>query len=66
MGELKLTAGGEFDVTWQPFEAYRDYWGTYTYDAATRRLVLTVTEESRAEGLDLDSEARLQADGSLF
>jgi len=64
--ELKFTAAGEFSVTWTPFEVYRDYWGTYVYDAATHRLVFTVTGGNRvSEGLDLDGEARLQGDGSL-
>jgi len=66
VGELKFTATGAFDVTWEPFESYRDYWGTYAYDPATRRLVLTVTGGNHVpEGLDLDGEARLRDDGSL-
>lgn len=32
IGELSFTASGEFNVTWEPFEIYVDYWGTYAYD----------------------------------
>jgi len=32
-----------FSVAVGPFENYRDYWGTYTYDAATGALELRVT-----------------------
>jgi len=64
--ELKFTAAGAFDVTWRPFETYRDYWGTYVYDPTTHRLTLTVTGGNHVPAnLDLEGEARLQADGSL-
>lgn len=66
VNELKFTAAGEFAVTWAPFEAYRDYWGTYVYDAATHRLTLTVTGGNRIPAqLDLEGDARLLPDGSL-
>ncbi|NEX92234.1 hypothetical protein G3573_05590 [Caulobacter sp. 17J65-9] len=66
VGELKFTAAGEFAVTWQPFEVYRDYWGTYVYDAATRRLTMNATDGNNVPAqLDLDGEARLLDDGSL-
>ena len=32
IGELRFTASGDFNVTWEPFEVYVDYWGTYHYD----------------------------------
>jgi hypothetical protein len=41
--ELVFRASGEFRVTWQPFELYVDYWGTYDYDPSTDALVLSVT-----------------------
>lgn len=31
IGELELSRGG-FSVTWQPFESYKDYWGSYTFE----------------------------------
>ena len=40
--ELVFTAGGQFSVTWTPFEAYKDYWGTYTYDPETGTVRLEV------------------------
>lgn len=33
IGELEINRGG-FSVTWQPFESYKDYWGSYTFDRA--------------------------------
>jgi len=41
--ELIFRADGTFSVTWQPFESYHDYAGTYTYRTQTRDLVLDVT-----------------------
>jgi hypothetical protein len=42
IGELRFRADGSFDVTWVPFETYRDYWGTYTYDPQRGTLSLTI------------------------
>jgi hypothetical protein len=42
LAELVFKANGEFSVTWMPFETYKDYWGTYRFDPATRILVLKV------------------------
>lgn len=33
--ELVFTGAGDFSVTWTPFEAYKDYWGVYEYDATS-------------------------------
>lgn len=41
--ELVFHADGSFSVTWTPFEVYRDYWGTYTYDLETGSIDLEVT-----------------------
>ncbi len=41
--ELIFGADGTFSVTWFPFEVYKDYWGTYTFDPATGSLELTIT-----------------------
>lgn len=40
--ELVFHKGRTFTVTRTPFESYRDYWGTYSYDVSTGRLELTV------------------------
>jgi hypothetical protein len=54
-----------FSVTFMPFESYKDYWGTYRFDAATGALRLTVDGgNSTPPGLDLEGTARLE-DGHL-
>lgn len=40
--ELVFRRGRTFSVTRVPFESFRDYWGTYTYDVSTGRLELVV------------------------
>lgn len=35
INELEFRADGWFSVTWQPFETYRDYWGSYTAVSAS-------------------------------
>jgi hypothetical protein len=40
IGELRFDADGTFSVTWAPFEIYRDYWGSYQFDAALGTLEL--------------------------
>jgi len=42
IAEMYFYANGIFDVTWDPFEAYRDYWGPYTYDLTQGSLLLEV------------------------
>ena len=32
--ELKFDGSGNFSVTTTPFESYKDYWGSYTYEAS--------------------------------
>jgi len=41
IGELIFQRNGQYALTRQPFETQYDYWGTYTYDAATGRLSLS-------------------------
>jgi hypothetical protein len=54
-----------FSVTFTPFESYKDYWGTYSFDPATGALRLTVESgNSVPPGLDLEGTARLE-DGHL-
>lgn len=40
--ELEFQADGKFTVTWLPFEIYKDYWGTYSYDVKQGTIKLTV------------------------
>jgi hypothetical protein len=41
--ELVFSAEGSFTLTWQPFESYVDYWGTYAFGLLKGTLELTVT-----------------------
>jgi hypothetical protein len=64
--EFELKADGRFAVTWQPFETYRDYWGTWRHDAATGAFDLVVDKGNRVPpDLDLSGRARITADGAL-
>ncbi len=58
----ELSFGPErFSVTFAPFESYKDYWGTYSFDPATEALRLTVVGgNSVPPGLDLEGTARLE------
>jgi len=40
--ELIINADGTFTVTWFPFETYKDYWGTYTFDPEQGTLELVI------------------------
>ena len=60
VGELEFTPGNRFSVTFQPFESYRDYWGSYSFEPATRRLALKAEGGNFVPpGLDLEGEAEL-------
>ena len=66
IGELAFGADGEFSVTWFPFEIYKDYWGTYTFDLNQGTIELTASGGNYVpEGLDgsgtwfIDEEGRL-------
>jgi hypothetical protein len=66
VGELEFTADGHFSVTYQPFETYRDYWGTYRLDPATGALSMVAEGgNDRPGGLDLEGKAGFAADGKL-
>ena len=56
MRELVFNGDGTFSATWMPFEVYKDFWGTFTYDAETRELVLTP-----AGGNHVPPDAKLRA-----
>ena len=50
-----------FSVTFMPFESYKDYWGSYSFDPATGVLRLTVVNgNSVPPGLDLEGTARIE------
>ena len=64
--ELHLKAGGQFEVTWQPFETYVDYWGDYQFDPATGAISFTPTGGNyRPTDADLTGRAVIGADGLL-
>lgn len=67
VGELEFSGENRFSVTFRPFESYRDYWGTYSFDPATKRLTMTVDGGNFVPpGLDLDGTADLGADGLVL
>jgi hypothetical protein len=58
--ELIIHRDGRFSSTFMPFETYKDYWGTYTYDRATGALAMSPTGGNRDPfGLDLAGTARV-------
>ena len=64
--ELELRGDGRFSATWHPFETYRDYWGTYRFDAARRRLSLDVVDGNDPPSQrTLESTAEVNAQGEL-
>jgi hypothetical protein len=59
VGELEF-GGNRFSVTFRPFESYRDYWGTYSFDPASGALRMTVEGGNFVPpGLDLEGRAEL-------
>jgi hypothetical protein len=60
--ELMIRRDGRFSVTFTPFETYKDYWGTYTYDRATGALGMRAAGGNRIpDGIDLAGSARVVA-----
>lgn len=62
--ELRFRGDGTFGVTWQPFESYVDYWGTYRLEDRDR-LVLEVQGGNRVpptHDRDLDGRALILGD----
>ena len=67
VGELEFMPENRFSVTFRPFETYRDYWGTYSFDAATGRIALEVEGGNFVPpGLDLEGEAERGATGVVL
>jgi hypothetical protein len=63
--ELVLRRDGRFSVTFTPFETYNDYWGRYTWNAATGAIALVVEGGNKIPAeIDLAGTARL-VDGRL-
>ena len=64
--ELVFAPDGTFTVTWIPFESYRDYWGTYTFDLDKGTLRLTVSGgNSIPPDVDGDGAFAIDAGGRL-
>ena len=65
--ELIFEADGTFSLTWTPFELYKDYWGTYEYDLASRSLALEVKGGNYIPPLIFSNSPRFRIapDGSL-
>ena len=62
--ELEFKPESRFSVTFLPFETYQDYWGTYSFDPATKRLRLTVEGGNFVPpNLDPEGEAELTEGG---
>jgi hypothetical protein len=65
VGELEFQPENRFSVTFTPFETYRDYWGSYSFDPATKQLRLKVEGGNFVpSNLDLEGEAEM-AEGRL-
>lgn len=66
IGELHFEPDNRFSVTWQPFEAYKDYWGTYRFDAETGTIDLLASGGSHIpDGVDLSGQMRFEGDNRL-
>jgi len=63
INELVFDAAQRFSVTWIPFESYRDYWGTYRFDAADKSFSAEVEgDNQRPANLDLSGTASVSGD----
>lgn len=66
VGELEFSPGNRFSVTYQPFETYKDYWGTYSFDPSSGRLAMSIEGGNfQPPDVDLEGTARLGSDGRL-
>src|SRR5688500_256714 len=63
--ELEFKRSKTFSVTRVPFESYRDYWGTYSFDATDARLTLTVSGGNSVPGFTTTELAARVVDGVL-
>lgn len=60
--ELEFQPENRFAVTFMPFETYRDYWGTYSFDPASGAIRLIV-EGGNFVPSNLDTEGRAELQG---
>ncbi|HRD28177.1 MAG TPA: hypothetical protein PLO65_07750 [Caulobacter sp.] len=64
--ELHFLPGGKFELTWQPFERYVDYWGDYSFDPGTGAVTFRPTGGNHVPGdADWEGRATVGADGLL-
>ncbi|MGH9940893.1 MAG: hypothetical protein ACRD9R_00870 [Pyrinomonadaceae bacterium] len=63
IGELRFRADGTFSVTWVPFECYKDYGGTYSFDQKSGSLKLELSKHGNFIPPDLDLEGDVSFDG---
>lgn len=64
--ELAIEADGTFSVTYQPFESYRDYWGTQRFDYRSGSLEMSVTGGNQPPAApDLSGKASLENEKRL-
>ena len=65
--ELLFWADGTFSVTWRPFETYRDYWGTYTYNKKKGRIIFKVDAGNNIPAnIDGEGYLTLKENGELI
>ena len=65
--ELVFSGGGGISVTWTPFEAYKDYWGDYSFDPATGAFSFTPEGGNQVpEDIVTDGTARLEGETLIF
>lgn len=66
INELEFRADGWFSVTWQPFETYRDYWGSYTANNANGAISFRIEQGNYVPGdFRGAGKYKLKKDGTL-
>ena len=64
--ELVFSDDGHFSVTFHPFETYKDYWGSYSFEAASAKLTLKIEGGNNiVTAPEQTGTARYDADGKL-
>lgn len=64
--ELHFLPDGKFELTWQPFERYIDYWGDYSFDPATGTITFRPTGGNHVPtDADWEGRATVEGDGLL-
>ena len=62
---LEFRADGTYSAAIAPFEAYRDYWGTYTFDPKKGTLTMTVDGGNNVSR-DLRTEGKYEITGGAL